>query len=91
MKNVKQNRMAVMPVGMLMLSMGIPMIISMVLQAIRVNNRFHRLISHHATWDRYISLIAKRITPQPVPLLQPSLPSVTKDRQIQRNSDLLHQ
>lgn len=34
MKNVKQNRMAVMPVGKLMLSMGIPMIISMVLQAV---------------------------------------------------------
>ncbi|MGN0584431.1 MAG: MATE family efflux transporter [Ruminococcus sp.] len=34
MENVKQNRMAVMPVGKLMLSMGIPMIISMVLQAV---------------------------------------------------------
>ncbi|MGN0575385.1 MAG: MATE family efflux transporter [Ruminococcus sp.] len=34
MENVKQNRMSVMPVGKLMLSMGIPMIISMVLQAV---------------------------------------------------------
>ena len=34
MENVKQNRMAIMPVGELLLSMGIPMIISMVLQAV---------------------------------------------------------
>lgn len=34
MENVKHNRMAEMPVGKLMLSMGIPMIISMVLQAV---------------------------------------------------------
>jgi len=34
MENIKQNKMAVMPVGKLMLSMGIPMIISMVLQAV---------------------------------------------------------
>lgn len=34
MENIKQNKMAVMPVGKLMLSMGVPMIISMVLQAV---------------------------------------------------------
>ena len=34
MENVKQNKMSEMPVGKLMLSMGIPMIISMVLQAV---------------------------------------------------------
>lgn len=34
MENIKENKMAVMPVKKLMLSMGIPMIISMVLQAV---------------------------------------------------------
>lgn len=34
MEEIKNNRMAVMPVKRLMLSMGIPMIISMVLQAV---------------------------------------------------------
>ncbi len=34
MENIKQNKMEVMPVGKLLLSMGIPMIISMVLQAV---------------------------------------------------------
>ena len=34
MKNIKQNKMAVMPVNKLMLSMGIPMVLSMVLQAL---------------------------------------------------------
>ncbi|MDE5763420.1 MAG: MATE family efflux transporter [Ruminococcus sp.] len=34
MKNVRQNKMEVMPAGKLLLSMGIPMIISMVLQAV---------------------------------------------------------
>ncbi len=34
MENIRQNKMAVMPVGKLMLSTGIPMIISMVLQAV---------------------------------------------------------
>ena len=34
MENIKNNKMAYMPVGKLMLSMGIPMIVSMVLQAV---------------------------------------------------------
>lgn len=34
MENIKQNKMAVMPVNRLMLSMGIPMVLSMVLQAL---------------------------------------------------------
>lgn len=34
MENIKQNKMAVMPVNKLMLSMGIPMVLSMVLQAL---------------------------------------------------------
>lgn len=34
MGNIKQNKMEVMPVGKLLLSMGIPMIILMVLQAV---------------------------------------------------------
>lgn len=34
MKNIRQNKMEVMPVGKLLLSMGIPMIVSMVLQAV---------------------------------------------------------
>ena len=34
MKNIGQNKMEAMPVGKLLLSMGIPMIVSMVLQAV---------------------------------------------------------
>lgn len=34
MENLKQNKMAVLPVNKLMLSMGIPMVLSMVLQAL---------------------------------------------------------
>lgn len=34
MENIRQNKMKVMPVGKLLLSMGIPMIVSMVLQAV---------------------------------------------------------
>lgn len=34
MENIRQNKLEVMPVGKLLLSMGIPMIVSMVLQAV---------------------------------------------------------